>query len=170
MVVLGLRERNDGFEVEGIANVAKVRKELFDGLNNRQKVSINLLSDADVTELALPEGTLLVICIPRANRKQRPVFLRGNPMGHTYLRLNEGDRTVANEDVKRMLAEQVEDSRDSRILRGYGLSDLCMETFRAYRRCSPTANRHIRGMRWTIWTSCVRSVAGDRTGKSARAA
>ena len=134
MVVLGLRERNDGFEVEGIANVAKVRKELFDGLNNRQKVSINLLSDADVTELALPEGTLLVICIPRANRKQRPVFLRGNPMGHTYLRLNEGDRTVANEDVKRMLAEQVEDSRDSRILRGYGLSDLCMETFRAYRR------------------------------------
>ncbi|PZS71054.1 AAA family ATPase [Stenotrophomonas maltophilia] len=134
VVVLGLRERNDGFEVEGIANVAKVRKELFDGLNNRQKVSINLLSDADVTELALPEGTLLVICIPRANRKQRPVFLRGNPMGHTYLRLNEGDRTVANEDVKRMLAEQVEDSRDSRILRGYGLSDLCMETFRAYRQ------------------------------------
>lgn len=134
MVVLGLRERNDSFEVEGIANVAKVRKELFDGLNNRQKVSINLLSDADVTELALPEGTLLVIRIPRANRKQRPVFLRGNPMGHTYLRLNEGDRTVADEDVKRMLAEQVEDSRDSRILRGYGLSDLCMETFRAYRQ------------------------------------
>ncbi len=134
VVVLGLRERSGSFEVEGIANVAKVRKELFDGLNNRQKVSINLLSDADVTELALPEGTLLVICIPRASRKQRPVFLRGNPMGHTYLRLNEGDRTVADEDVKRMLAEQVEESRDSRILRGYDLSDLCMESFRAYRQ------------------------------------
>lgn len=134
VVVLGLRERNGGFDVEGIANVAKVRKELFDGLNNRQKVSINLLSDADVTELAASDEVLLVIRIPRANRKQRPVFLRGNPMGHTYMRLNEGDRILADEDVKRMLAEQVEDSRDNRILRGYDLSDLCMETFRAYRQ------------------------------------
>ena len=134
VVVLGLRERSGSFEVEGIANVAKVRKELFDGLNNRQKVSINLLSDADVTELALPEGTLLVICIPRASRKQRPVFLRGNPMGHTYLRLNEGDRTVANEDVKRMLAEQVEDERDARILPHFGMDDIDMDGLRIYRQ------------------------------------
>lgn len=134
VVVLGLRERNGAFEVEGIANVAKVCKELFDGLGNRQKVSINLLSDADVSELVLPLGTLLVIRIPRANRKQRPVFLRGNPMGHTYLRLHGGDRIVADEEVKRMLAEQVEDSRDNRILIGYGLSDLCMESFRAFRQ------------------------------------
>ena len=33
-----------------------------------------------------------------------------------------------------MIAEQVEDSRDDRILRGYGFEDLCMETFRAYRQ------------------------------------
>ncbi|MEN4953688.1 RNA-binding domain-containing protein [Stenotrophomonas sp. TWI819] len=134
VVVLGLRERNGAFAIEGIANVAKVRKELFDGLGNRQKVSANLLVDADVSELVLPEGTLLVIQIPRAGRKQRPVFLKGNPLGHTYLRLNEGDRCLPDEDVKRMLAEQVEDSRDDRILRGYGMPDLCMETFRAYRQ------------------------------------
>lgn len=134
VVVLGLRERNGAFSIEGIANVAKVRKELFDGLGNRQKVSSNLLVDADVSELILPEGTLLVIRIPRASRKQRPVFLKGNPLGHTYLRLNEGDRSLPDEDVKRMLAEQVEDSRDDRILRGYGMQDLCMETFRAYRQ------------------------------------
>jgi len=134
VVVLGLRERDGKFKIEGIADVAKVRKELFDGLNNRQKVSLNLLTDADVTELPLPEGTLLVISIPRANRRQRPLFLRGNPMGHTYLRLNDGDRVVPDEDVKRMLAEQVEDSRDSRILRGFGPGDLCMESFRAFRQ------------------------------------
>ena len=33
VVVLGLRERHGQFTVEGIANVAKVRKELFDSLN-----------------------------------------------------------------------------------------------------------------------------------------
>ena len=39
VVVLGVREKQQQFLLEDIANVAKVRKELFDGLNNRQKVS-----------------------------------------------------------------------------------------------------------------------------------
>lgn len=53
VVVLGVREKQQQFLLEGIANVAKVRKELFDGLNNRQKVSANLLTDASVREVAL---------------------------------------------------------------------------------------------------------------------
>ena len=134
VVLLGVREKKGQFQLEGIANPAKVRKELFDNLNNRQKVSINLLSDADVREVDLEGRTLLLVEIPRANRKQRPVHLTPNPFGHTYRRLNEGDRHVADEDVKRMLAEQVEDSRDDRILKGYHLDDLCSETLRAYRQ------------------------------------
>lgn len=37
LVVLGVRDKGDSFQIEGIPNVGKVRKELFDGLNNRQK-------------------------------------------------------------------------------------------------------------------------------------
>ena len=135
VVVLGVREKQHQFLLEGIANIAKVRKELFDGLNNRQKVSANLLTDASVREVALEGRTLLVIDIPRATRKQRPVHLTTNPFaGHTYRRLNDGDRPLPDDEVRRMIAEQVEDSRDDRILRGYGFEDLCMETFRAYRQ------------------------------------
>jgi predicted HTH transcriptional regulator len=95
MVLLGLREKNRHFEVAGIQNVAKVRKELFDGLNNRQKVSVNLLTDAAVREIELAGKTILAIEVPRATRKQRPVYLTTNPLaGHTYRRLNDGDRAV----------------------------------------------------------------------------
>ena len=125
LVVLGVRERNETFSVVGIHNLAKVRRELFDGLNNRQKVSTNLLSDEHVREVPLEGTTVLTIEIPRAPRKQRPVHLTTNPFsGHTFRRLNDGDRVVPDEEVKRMLAEQVEDSRDDRILRGYDLPDL----------------------------------------------
>jgi len=135
VVVLGIREKQGKFSVEGIANVAKVRKELFDALNNRQKVSANLITDVSVREIVLDGRTILVIEIPRATRKQRPVHLTNNPFGgHTYRRLNDGDRSLPDEEVKRMLAEQVEDSRDDRILRGYGFDDLSLETFRAYRQ------------------------------------
>jgi predicted HTH transcriptional regulator len=135
IVILGLREKQGRVDVAGIANVAKVRRELLDALNNRQKVSLNLVTDAQVREVVLDGRTILVVEVPRARRKQRPVFLTTNPFaGHTYRRLNDGDRPLPDDDVKRMLAEQVEDSRDNRILRGYDLEDLDPDTFRAYRQ------------------------------------
>lgn len=135
MVLLGVREKQGQFSIEGLADIAKVRKELFDGLNNRQKVSLNLLTDASVREVVLQGRTILAIEIPRANRKLRPVHLTTNPFAqHTYRRLNDGDRPLPDDEVKRMLAEQVEDSRDDRVLRGYDLDDLDTGTFRAYRQ------------------------------------
>ena len=61
------------------------------------------------------------------------MFLNGQPLGHTYRRLNEGDRLCEGDTVKRMLAEQLEDSRDVRILDGLGLDDLDRDSLRAYR-------------------------------------
>ena len=135
MVLLGVREKNGQFLIVGVADVAKVRKELFDALNNRQKVSVNLLTDAAAREIVLEGRTVIAIEIPRANRKQRPVYLTTNPFGqHTFRRLNDGDRPVPDDEVKRMLAEQVEDSRDDRVLRGYEIAELDQTTFRAYRQ------------------------------------
>lgn len=134
VVILGLRERQGRFEPVGIEDAEKVRTDLFNNLNNRQKVSVNLLTDAHVREWPVQGKTLLVVEIPRARRQQRPVHLTPNPFGNTYRRLNEGDRPLPDEDVKRMLAEQVEDSRDDRILRNFGFEDLDMGSFRAYRQ------------------------------------
>lgn len=135
IVLLGVREKGRQFELSGIENPEKLRTDLFNNLNNRQKVSVNLLTDSHVQELRIDGKTILAIEVPRASRKQRPVHLTQNPLaGNTYRRLNEGDRPLPDEEVKRLLAEQVEDSRDDRILRGYGIGDLSAETLRAYRQ------------------------------------
>ncbi|MDF7798704.1 putative DNA binding domain-containing protein [Pontiellaceae bacterium B1224] len=135
VVLLGVRERKNHFSIEGIENPEKVRKELFDGANNPKTVSSCLVTDAMVSEVLLQGKIILVVDIPRATRKQRPVHLTRNPFdGNTYRRLNEGDRRLPDDEVKRMLAEQVEDSRDDRILTGYDWDDLDIGTFRAYRQ------------------------------------
>ena len=91
-VILGMREHNGLFEPVGIEDIGKVRTELFNNLNNRQKVSANLLSDAQVQEWTVNGKTMLVVDIPRARRQERPVYLGSNPFGGgTFLRLNEGD-------------------------------------------------------------------------------
>jgi ATP-dependent DNA helicase RecG len=134
VVLLGVREKNGEFSIAGLENPAKVRADLFNTLNNRAKVSTNLLDDADVEEVRLGDKTILAVRIPPASRKQKPVFLNGQPLGNTYRRLNDGDRHCDEETVKRMLAEQVEDERDARILTGFEMDDIDPTSLRIYRQ------------------------------------
>ena len=133
VVLLGVRETQGRFSVAGIENIGKVRTDLFNTLNNPAKVSVNLLSDSDVTVHELEGKQILVVRIPAATRRQKPVFLNGQPLGNSFRRLHDGDRRCDEESVRRMFAEQVEDSRDSRILPGFGLADLDRDSLHAYR-------------------------------------
>lgn len=133
VVLLGVREKAGVFSVAGITNVEKVRTDLFNTLNNPGKVSVNLISDTDVSVVSLDGNTVLVLRIPAAARKQKPVYLNSQPLGNTYRRLHEGDRLCDDETVKRMLAEQLDDSRDTRILDKFGPQDLDMDSLHAYR-------------------------------------
>ena len=133
VVLLGVREKDGKFSMAGLSNATKLRGDLFNNLNNPAKVSANLLTDSEVEELVVEGKTFLAIRIPQATRKQKPVFLHGQPLGNTYRRLNDGDRKCDDETVKRMLAEQLEDSRDTRILDKFGMRDLDADSLRAYR-------------------------------------
>lgn len=134
VVLLGVREVAGKFSVAGIDDTERVRRDLFNNLNNPSKVSANLLLDADVTELSLEGKKVLAVHVPQAPRKRMPVFLNGQPLGNTWRRLNDGDRQCDDETVKRMLAEQIEDVRDRRVLPHYGLADLDQESVRIYRQ------------------------------------
>lgn len=133
-ILLGIGEKkNHQFEVVGIKNTAKVLDDLWTSLNNPQKVSVNLLDDSLVQVLEIEGLSIVRVHIPRATRKQQPVFLRGNPLTGTYRRLNSSDCSVDDETVRRMLAEQLNDSRDARIFSGFGLEDLDLDSLHAYR-------------------------------------
>lgn len=133
-VLLGVQEKKGKFSIAGIDDTERVRRDLFNTLNNPAKVSINLLSDADVVTLTEEGKSILVVHVPPAPRKQKPVYLNGQPLGNSWRRLNDGDRRCDDEEVKRMLVEQVEDERDRRILRHYTMADLDLESLRVYRQ------------------------------------
>ncbi|MBF0622934.1 MAG: putative DNA binding domain-containing protein [Magnetococcales bacterium] len=135
LVLLGIKEEADGrFSPIGIKNIQKIRKDLFNNLNNPKQVSINLLTDDHVFVINLEGSQILAITIPRATRKQRPVYLNNQFIGNTYRRFNDGDHVCDEETVRRMLVEQIEDERDTRILIGYGIEDLTMTSFQTYRQ------------------------------------
>lgn len=111
----------------------KVRQQIFELASNKQKVSVCLLHDGDVQPAIVGSDVVLRVRIPRAMRQQRPVYVGENPLRGTYVRRNEGDFHLDEEAVKRMLAEQTEQSRDSRILPHFTIEDLDPTTVDAYR-------------------------------------
>ncbi len=133
VVLLGVEEVSGTLTIRGLGNPAKVAKELWNGLHNRQKVSVNILADADVRVLDHQGCKLIQVRIPRATRFQLPVFIGRQPFGGTYRRNGDGDFRCDDETVKRMLADQVEDVRDAKLLENFGLEDLHLPTLRAYR-------------------------------------
>ena len=135
-VVLGASERQGAVRLDGLADarLAALQKALWDGLNDRGRVNLNLLEPRHVKTAAVGDAKLLAIRVPRATRTQRLIHLGGNPFGHTWRRRHEGDYRCADADVRRMLADADEMPRDHRILSGFSLEDLDGASLTQYRR------------------------------------
>ncbi len=130
-ILLGVE--NDG-KVSGLGDAGAMRKQFWDAVNNKGKVSINLLVDADVSEHHVGDKAVLSIHVPRADRRQRPVFIGQNPLTGTYRRNFEGDYHCSQQEVGRMLADRVDEPADAMILAGFGLADLDEASLQQYRQ------------------------------------
>ncbi len=134
LIVLGVKELDGGgFEVQGLDDPDKLEKNFWNCINDRSKVNVNLLSNGDVRLEPVDGKTLLVVQVPRATRRQRPVYVGQNPLIGTYRRFNDGDYKCTPDEVGRMLADQSEQTADSRILPNFSAQDLDAESLRQYR-------------------------------------
>jgi len=133
VVLLGVKEVKGAFSVHHLQAIESIKKQLVDIANNPNKVSVNLLTNQHIQTLTVDDCQVLQIIIPRATRQQRPVYLDGNS-ANSYRRLHEADQLMPADDVKRYLSEQIHETQDDKVLKGYGLADVHGETVRAYRQ------------------------------------
>lgn len=137
-IFLGIKETSDGLKVDGLdkASIEKYKKDLWDNLNNRNKVSANILSQNDIKEIETNEGIVLSISVPRADLRVRPIYINGNP-NKAFKREHEGDYECREDEVRRMNAESciMEFPMDARILEGFSFErDIDIDSFRKYRQ------------------------------------
>ncbi len=133
---LGVAQRSDGMlDVQGLEQPERLRSDLWNLLNNREKVSHNLLAERDVEVVSLGEvgRSLIVMRVPRAARRERPVYVGKDPFAGTFRRNYEGDYRCTQEEVRRMFSDQSDEPADSRILEGFGWDDLHHDSLRQFR-------------------------------------
>ncbi len=131
IIFLGVED--DG-SISGITDPAKQKKSFWDTLNNRGKVSLNLLTSNDIKEFSLHGHTLLAIHIPQAARDQKPIFIGTNPLTGSYRRNYEGDYKCTENEVRRMLSDHSDQPADRRILDNFDLNDLDPNSLKQYRQ------------------------------------
>ena len=118
-IILGVEENltaeriEDRFHIHGVNNVEQQRKDFWSTINS-DKVSSCLLKDEDVQVVEYGDRiNLIVIHVPQAIYRDKPVYINGNVYKGTYKRNHEGDYHCEESEVKAMIRDANEDGNVS---------------------------------------------------------
>jgi len=131
-IICGVVERKDGsWKTTGLKDLPRLKKIFWDTIHNRSKVSLCLITEADVEEYTVGDDVILVVKVPRATRAQKPIYLNNDVFGATFRRDHEGDYHCTEAEVKAMIRDSAEETPDQRVLDEK--IDFDKETVRSYR-------------------------------------
>ena len=135
IILLGVSEDKKTKElyVSGVEDSGKIIQSFWNQINNKQKVSDNLLFNRQVYALSIEDKDIVVIEVPRADRHYKPVFINDNLFAGTYRRNADGDYHCQREEVKAMLRDQSDITSDSTIMENVDWQELDKDTIRRFR-------------------------------------
>lgn len=115
-IYLGIDQNKNGENIiEGVENIEKQKKELFDQANDKTKVSVDLLSEEDVETIEFKPGVfVLKITVPKANALEKPVFIKGQKK-YSYRRKFSADYQCTLEQIESMDLKRSSALKDSQI-------------------------------------------------------
>ncbi|WP_084140909.1 ATP-binding protein [Psychrilyobacter atlanticus] len=133
LLILGIEETSTGLNISGVKSPDKVKKEMFDILNNSQKVSKNIITDQNIVEKIIDDKVVIIIDVPKAYYKDKPVYLNNNPKT-TFKRNYEGDYRCTEQEMIIMIQDSSNESLDNSLLENFTIDDLDPEAIRSYRQ------------------------------------
>lgn len=134
-IVLGIKEDkvNKVLIPKGVSNANQMISDIWNILNNKQKISSNILLEHHVYKTEYQGMDFVVIEVPRADRRDKPVYIGQDMFKGTYRRNFEGDYCCKIEEVKQMLRDQGDSSQDALTIQNLSVSDLNMDSIHRYR-------------------------------------
>ena len=139
-IVLGVAEHKDALLVQGVVNPSYLLQNFHNSIRDRTKISHPACGADDTRVESIGDKQVIVIRVHAAPRKDRPVYINGNPYEGTFVRRHSGDYHCTKQEVDRMMREASNTAADSTILTRYSWDDLDRDTFARYRRRYQTAN------------------------------
>ena len=133
VIILGVREKDGKREIEGLADSEKIVADLWNAVNNPDKISANVLFNESIYPVDVDGKAVVVVEVPRAERTVRPVFVGSDVFKGTYRRNGEGDYHCSRETVEGMIRDKCAETADNCILDELTIADLDADSIRRYR-------------------------------------
>ena len=107
VILLGVAEAGDkSLYSVPLFDPQELVDEFWDMVNDPSVVSANLLQPEDVQILRSGRNPIVAIFVPRAGRRQRPVYVGRDPYTGTYYRRGDGDYRCPRHEVEAMLQDR----------------------------------------------------------------
>ncbi len=144
VILLGVEERDNHtlYIQDGLADAQKMKGSFWKMVNNRQKISHNIVTNSMVYIAQLQGKEILVVEVPRVERTTRPVYKGLDPRLGTYRRWGEGDHLCSLEEVTSMLRDASPAPLDAQPIANMDMTVFSQETVDAYRNIFRSANPH----------------------------
>lgn len=127
------KDHDKRFTVVGVENADKIRKDLWNVINNHEKVNLNLLHDEDIQIVDVDGKSVVAVNVPRAHYTIRPVYINNNLSRGTFKRNHEGDYHCKEHELRMMVRDAYEAGNDNLFLEYYTMNDIDIPTLEGYR-------------------------------------
>lgn len=121
------------FVYKGVKNADSLIRNFWNTINNPQKVSFVALSNDDVRVENMNGADVIVIKVPRVDRRNRPVFINNNLNSGTFRRNHDGDYHCTLPEIKEMIRDSEPNTSDKLILENMNLDSIDLTTLQSYR-------------------------------------
>ncbi len=144
VILLGVEERADHtlYIEEGLKDAGKMKDTFWKLVNNRQKISHNIVTNSMVYVTHVEGKDILVVEVPRAERTTRPVYKGLDPRMGSYRRWGEGDHLCTLDEMTAMMRDASSAPLDAQPIQAMDMSVFCEESVNAYRNVFRSANPH----------------------------
>lgn len=134
-ILLGVKEESATGELHyaGVKNADSLIRNFWNTINNPQKVSYMALTNDDVRTENVNGEEIIIIRVPRVDRRNRPVFINNNLNSGTFRRNFEGDYHCTLQEIKEMIRDSEPNTSDKLILDATNIDSIDLTTLADYR-------------------------------------
>ena len=138
-IVLGVSEHIDGngqktFSFDGVSDSESLMKEFWDTVRNARKISCDVMFSDDVEVMCDEDREFIVINIPRADRRVKPVKVYDKKAKHmvAWIRRGESDYHCTDDELTRMEHDALPNA-DNAVIEDLNMSAFNSLTIATYR-------------------------------------
>lgn len=116
-----------------LSDIEDLKTNLFNTVNNKDKVSINLLTDDNLEVLKVDNCYVLKVRIDKCSAQLKPVYINNNVYKGTYRRNADGDYHCSVEEINAMIRDSNIKASDIVMLEDHDISSIDYESVQRYK-------------------------------------